>query len=192
MAMTQPGKALLLVVALGSLSVLAALVLQPSSPGFTTVRDPVERVHPRHFQVRERGLDGAIVQAEMLQTSLTSGPSPDVIVVTWAQPVIVRGVSISVDVGGGTDLVEVAVGRNWENYSYNDLGGLLHTSYFGETGGAIDEQIWFSGSGVAVDTDEWVAVTAWLRNATTNAEVGISPEVILYFEPATGAHDAEG
>jgi hypothetical protein len=101
--------------------------------------------------------------------------------VFFDRPVEILGAAISVDIGGFTPLVEVSVGVGWERYEVNATGAVLHTSHAGAAG-KIDEQVWFEGAPLPVDSGEWVAITAWLQNAG-DVPKGVSPEVVLWYQP---------
>ena len=152
-------------------------------PEMATVVFPEDFVyHDR--QVEVDGRDGYITQAILTQQPRTSGVSPDVIRVHFDRPVEVLGVNISVDIGSEMHLVEVAAGIGWDAYGADKDGALMHTSYSGRNSGKIDEQVWFVGGGFLVDTDEWVAVSAWLQNASVGT-YGVSPEVIIWYQPGS-------
>jgi len=150
-----------------------------------TVLDPSVTVHERLVELERDDLDGFLAYAPLRQLSHTSGPSPDVIKVFFEKPVDVYGVSVSVDVEPRLELVEVSVGRNWENYRGNTLGSLIHTSAVDGIGrgSVIDERAWFDKP-FRIDASEWLAVTAWIFNRAAS-EVEVHPEVTFWFQPAS-------
>jgi hypothetical protein len=174
---------------------------EPSSPMRSVIQPEPHVIElpisPADDEGKPGTLRSVMGQRVQYQEPRTSGPSGDRLHFVFDAPARVVGVTISVDLHGGLNLAEWAIGINapvpyglveagtGDHREFTARDWLLHVSHAAEGRSQLDEQAWF-GEGFEVEAGDAVTVDAWLVNPTTTRQ-GASPEVIVYYEwlPAT-------